>query len=318
MGSKRRSRSAAPPLPCNPGCSSLLLTIQPHESLRSFIERHFYLAPRSPESIKLKEISRYYMRGQSIGVIADLLGRSDTYEFNRLLHEHTSYSQVGVFPDSDQRSYTRGNYQDSYKRFETECQLAGICIDCVKEDIESLGFAYWRRDHRYVEVCAKHNTILLRKCPVCKRDIRYHSRGYGHDLLWSGCKGRYVHQCESEINSNQEKLIFARIFAEIGESTYAVDLESAIAQLAGKATKMTMEGLITEEQLIAINWKLESSRGISDTSLDYRPDGMYSRNMIEVIAGLYGSFAALIDSLRGADKIQNVSDLMRVEYRKRW
>ena len=112
------------------------------------------------------------MRGNSIGVIADLLGRSDTYEFNRLLHEHTSYSQVGVFPDFGQCSYTRGDYQDCFTRFETESQLAGICIDCVKEDIESLGFPYWRRDHRYVEVCAKHNTILLRDCPVCRKDIR--------------------------------------------------------------------------------------------------------------------------------------------------
>ncbi|AFK69479.1 hypothetical protein [Pseudomonas putida] len=295
----------------------MLLAIQPHESLRSFIERHFYLAPRSPESIKLKEISRYYMRGQSIGIIADLLGMSDTYGFNRLLHEHTSYSQVGVFPDFDQRSYTRKIYKDCYTRFETECQLAGICIDCVKEDFDSLGFPYWRRDHRYVEVCAKHNTILLRQCPVCGRDIRYHGQGYGHDLLWTGCKGRYIHHCESRKNTSKYKLTFAKIFAEIGESHFAVDLESAIAQLAGKATKIAMERLITEEQLIAINWKLERFRGISDTSLDYRPDGRYSQSIIEVIALLYGSFAALIYSLRDTDNIlQSVDDLMRIEYRE--
>lgn len=258
------------------------------------------------------------MRGKSIGVIADLLGRSDTYEFNRLLHEHTSYSQVGVFPDFGQCSYTRGDYQDCFTRFETESQLAGICIDCVKEDIESLGFPYWRRDHRYVEVCAKHNTILLRDCPVCRKDIRYHRQGYGHDLLWNGCKGSYVHQCEPKKNINEYKLTFAKIFAEIGESKFAVDLESAIAHLAGKANKMVLEGSVSEEQLIAINWRLESSKRISDTWLNYRPDGRYSQSIIEVIAMLHGSFAALVDSLRETDKlVRSVDDLMRVAYQKR-
>ncbi len=259
------------------------------------------------------------MRGWSIGVIADLLGRADTYDFNRLLHEHTSYSQVGVFPDFGQSSYTRRNYQDSETRFETESQRVGICIDCVKEDIESLGFPYWRRDHRYVEVCAKHNTILLRQCPIYRHDIRYHRQGYGHDLLWGGCKGSYVHQCEPTKNPHEYKLTFARIFAEIGESKFAVDLESAIEHLAGQANKMALEGSISEEELMAINWRLKSSKGISDTWLTYRPDDRYSHNIIEVIAMLYGSFAALVDSLRETDKlVRNIDDLMRVEYQDRY
>ncbi|WP_317660478.1 hypothetical protein [Pseudomonas sp. KU43P] len=34
----------------------MLITIQPHESLRSFIERHFYLVPRSPHDGERWEI----------------------------------------------------------------------------------------------------------------------------------------------------------------------------------------------------------------------------------------------------------------------
>ncbi|MGY3258721.1 hypothetical protein [Pseudomonas chlororaphis] len=297
----------------------MLLTIQPHESLRSFIERHFYLDSRSPESIKLKEISRYYMRGWSIGFIAELLGRSDTYGFNRLLHDHTSYSQVAVFLESGQYSYTRWSYQTCSTRFETESQLAGICIDCVKEDIESLGFPYWRRDHRYVKVCAKHNTVLLRICPICGKDISYHSRGYGHDLLWAGCKGRYIHHYESKKNQNEGQLIFARIFAEIGESKFAVDLDSVLSHLADEARKMAAEGMIAERELIEINWKLDCSRQFSNSNINYRPDVMYSRDIIGVIATLYGSFAGLLDSLRGKDgAVWDINDLMRVEYRDRF
>ncbi|MBP5068625.1 TniQ family protein [Pseudomonas chlororaphis] len=293
----------------------MLLTIQPHESLRSFLERHFFLDSRSPESISFKEISRYYMRGESITFIADVLGRSDTYGFNRLLHDHTSYSQVAVFPDSNQNSYTRWRYQTCTTRFETESQHPGICIDCVKEDIDSLGFPYWRRDHRYVKVCAKHNTVLLRKCPVCGVDVSRHSLGYGHDLLWKGCKGRYIHQYESKKNHDEEQLLFARIFAEIGESKIAVDLECVLAHLADEAITLSAAGQISEEKLNSIYWGLDKSRRISDKNTNYRPDVMYSRDIIGVIATVHGSFAGLLDSLRRkGGLVRKVDDLMRVEY----
>lgn len=259
------------------------------------------------------------MRGESIAFIADVLGRSDTYGFNRLLHDHTSYSQVAVFSDSSQNSYTRWSYQTSSTRFETESQHSGICIECVKEDIDSLGFPYWRRDHRYVKVCAKHNTVLLRKCPVCGVQVSCHSLGYGHDLIWKGCKGRYIHQFESKKNYDEEQLLFARIFAEIGESEIAVDLECVLEHLADEALTLSVAGRISEEQLNVIYSGLNRSRKISDTSTNYRPDVLYTQDIIEFIATVYGSFAGLVDSMRGKDKvIRNVDDLMRIEYRDRF
>lgn len=258
------------------------------------------------------------MRGESIGLIADILGRPDTYEFNRLLHDHTSYSQVAVFPDASQSSYTREEYKGSSTRFETESQLAGICIDCAKEDINSLGFPYWRRDHRYVRVCAKHNTVLLRKCPVCGHDFNRHSLGYGHELLWKGCKGRYFHEYESEKNQDEEKLIFARIFAEIGRSEVAVNLECVLAHLADEAKIFWSSGKISEKYLTYISWRLYVSRRISDTDRNYRPDIMYSDDIIDTIAIVHGSFAGLIDSLRRKGVlVRSVNDLMRVEYTDR-
>ncbi|PMX28914.1 hypothetical protein C1Y26_00060 [Pseudomonas sp. MPR-R2A7] len=81
---------------------------------------------------------------------------------------------------------------------------------------------------------------------------------------------------------------------------------------------MALEGSISEEELMAINWRLKNSKGISDTWLKYRPDDRCSHNIIEVIAMLYGSFAALVDSLRETDKlVRNIDDLMRVEYQDR-
>lgn len=258
------------------------------------------------------------MRGASIGFIANVLGRSDTYGFNRLLHDHTSYSQVAVFPDSGQNSYTRSKYPRCSTRFETESQQAGICIDCVKEDIDSLGFPYWRRDHRYVKVCAKHNTVLLRKCPVCGADISRHSLGYGHELLWKGCKGRYLHEYESEKNHDEEKHVFARIFAEIGESEVAVDLECVLTHLADESKKMWNSGKISEQHLSAIYWQLDNSTKISDTDINYRPDFMYSQYIIDTIATVHGSFAGLLDSVRRKGMlVRKIDDLMRVRHTDR-
>lgn len=258
------------------------------------------------------------MRGESIGFIADVIGRTDTYGFNRLLHDHTNYSQVAVFPDSSQISYARHEYQISYTRFETESQPAGVCIDCLKEDIDTLGFPYWRRDHRYVKVCAKHNAVICRKCPVCGRNIAGHGLWYGHELLWKGCRGRYFHEYESEENYDKRQLVFAKIFAEIGESEIAIDLESVLMHLTDEVTSLCTAGKISKDHLNVIHWYLKLSRKISETGLNYRPDLMYSRGIIDAIAIVHGSFKALLDSLRSKGVlVRSIDDLMRIKYTNR-
>lgn len=244
-----------------------------------------------------------------------MIGRSDTYGFNRLLHDHTSYSQVAVFPDSSQISYARYKYQRCSARFETESQLAGVCLDCLKEDIDILGFPYWRRDHRYVGVCAKHNTVISRKCPVCGRNIASHGSGYGHELLWEGCRGRYFHEYESEKNLDERQLAFAKIFAEIGESEIAIDLESVLIHLTNDVTTSCTSGKISKDRLSVIHWYLAASRRISDTRNDYRPDIMYSRGIIDAIAIVHGSFKALLDNLRSKGiRLRRIDELMRLEH----
>ncbi|MFJ9990991.1 hypothetical protein ACIQSO_09645 [Pseudomonas putida] len=50
-----------------------------------------------------------------------------------MLHDHTSYPQVAVFPDHSQSSYSRINYPECSTRFETESELAG-CVDWVSRE----------------------------------------------------------------------------------------------------------------------------------------------------------------------------------------
>ncbi|MBD1601843.1 hypothetical protein [Pseudomonas typographi] len=185
----------------------------------------------------------------------------------------------------------------------------------MKDDIAQLGFPYWRRDHRYVKVCSKHNTPLLRKCPICAKDISVHGYAYGHDLLWKGCNGYYIHQCESKLNYDGWQLALSEIFTEIGESKFTVDLEFVIAHISGEVKKLSDLGIISETKIKALKHRLNTSKRIGEASYEYRPDFKYSECIIYVIAIVYGSFAGLLDSVRAVDgPVRNVDDLMHVKH----
>lgn len=48
------------------------------------------------------------------------------------------------------------------------------CPECIKEEEQELGFAYWHRTHQLqgVVVCEKHGCDLIQHCPHCGRDVR--------------------------------------------------------------------------------------------------------------------------------------------------
>ncbi|WP_161799287.1 TniQ family protein [Pseudomonas fildesensis] len=277
----------------------MLLTIQPNESLRSFLERHIYLDSQAPSAISLKQISRFYMRASAIRVIAAVIGSDNCYGFNRLLHDHTSYPQLALFRQASQVGYSGSKYLSSTTRFETEDVRPAFCIACVKEDIESIGFAYWRRDHRYVNVCAKHNVVLLKKCPVCKKSIEIHDHGYGYSLLWKGCKGRHVYEFREIINSDAREQTYSKIHEEIGRSRFYLLRDEVTQHLKEKAIEMASSEAISEEELEVIKSQLEFFRFcIPRLDSDYRPDHRYSKELIHVISTLYGSFGSLVDDIR--------------------
>lgn len=277
----------------------MLLTILLNESLRSFLERHIYLDSQAPSAIPLMKISRFYMRASAIRVIAGAIGSDNCYGFNRLLHDHTSYPQLATFRQASQVGYSGSTYLSSTTRFETEDIRPAFCIACVKEDIESIGFAYWRRDHRYVNVCAKHNVVLLRKCPVCKKSIEVHDHGYGYSLLWKGCKGRHVYEFRETINSDASEQTYSKIYEEIGQSRFYLLRDELIQHLKEKATDMASSEEISEEELEAVEARLEFFRfSIPRIDSDYRPDHRYSQQLIQVVATMYGSFGSLVDDIR--------------------
>ncbi|WP_339456390.1 TniQ family protein [Pseudomonas sp. EA_65y_Pfl1_P120] len=292
----------------------MLLTIQPNESLRSFLERHTYLDSQAPSAISLRKISRFYMRASAIRVIAAAIGEDNCYGFNRLLRDHTSYPQLANFRQASQVAYSGSIYRSGRTRFETESVRAAFCIACVKDDIESIGFAYWRRDHRYVNVCAKHNVVLLKRCPICKNDIARHDYGYGHSLLWKGCKGRHVFEFCGEINYDSSERIYSQIYEEIGQSRFYLLRDELIQHLEEKSKDMAFSEEISGEQLEEIEARLELFRfSFPRIDSDYRPDNYYSQQFIRVVSIMYGSFRSLVDDIRQrGGAVKCIEDSMHV------
>ncbi|MDD1956479.1 hypothetical protein NP552_15655 [Pseudomonas sp. 8209] len=118
----------------------------------------------------------------------------------------------------------------------------------------------------------------------------------------------------SRKNYDNWKLSFAKIFAEIGESSLVVDLEYVQVHIANEAEILHSAGNISEDTLKLIKNVLGRFAGITDTRFSYRPDSKYSHEMIYVIATVYGSFAGLLESVRKAGgPLRMVDDLMRVD-----
>lgn len=85
--------------------------------------------------------------------------------------------------------------------------VASFCPECVKEDLEVLGFAYCRRYcSPYVTVCHKHDVVLQDRCPFCSNSFL--PQGYNLDVMWGKCGGR--HLAEAPSVPNEDPLAFRR------------------------------------------------------------------------------------------------------------
>lgn len=73
-----------------------------------------------------------------------------------------------VFKGNWDHSYSGKQYVSEGERF-SEWEEA-FCPECVREDLELLGFSFWRRyGAPYVTVCHNHNVVLQSLCPHCSR-----------------------------------------------------------------------------------------------------------------------------------------------------
>ncbi|WP_411381758.1 TniQ family protein [Pseudomonas sp. MPB26] len=184
----------------------MLLQIQPDESLISFVIRTIHINQYSPERSLLDDLSpRSSFDTKQLRKIAGLTGWRGCYGFNRLVHNHTLLAAKHVIKVDQDISYSGPLYASKASRL--DMLSSAYCPDCVREDLESQGFSYWRRyTYPKVTVCHKHNTVLLERCHFCERPFSY--KGHSLDVMWRGCKGRQL--CEAPSTPNLDALALRR------------------------------------------------------------------------------------------------------------
>lgn len=211
----------------------MLLRIQSDESLRSFIARNIFLNWHDPEIKALDRLSKFAVCSNDVKVIAAAMGWFGCYGFNRLLHHHTFYPRYSIFKSSQDISYSHTEYRSQYHHFESDRVSAAFCPECVKEDLNVLGFSYWRRAPRPdIKVCAKHNVHLVSNCPFCGRTFAY--KGHGLEVMWKGCAGRHLSEILSVKNEDSLELKKAKFFKDVFDFGFVIPIESALLAVNDK------------------------------------------------------------------------------------
>ena len=139
-----------------------------------------------------------------------------------ILRTHTLYPLLAIFnglsfPASSRRT-SSNKATKAPKRFSAE--PTRLCLECLREDLATCGVRYIHRSHQIpgVEVCSKHASPLLYKCPHCECSFR---RGYNLALVpWKRCTcKKYIFD---SISSEQEvdpvALSYARFSAALLQS----------------------------------------------------------------------------------------------------
>ncbi|MFK8331232.1 TniQ family protein [Pseudomonas sp. BJa5] len=214
----------------------MLLKIQPDESLTSYVRRNLFLSWYAPGVAVFKELAkRPAFWKAEVQAIASAFGWPGCYGFNRLIHQHTMLAAIYVIKNAQDFSYSENQYASEDFRL---CNWdASYCPDCVREDLESLGFSYWRRFcSPHVKVCHKHNTVLLDHCPFCGKSF---SR-YGHtlDVMWRKCEGRHLGDASSIPNDDPAALRRAIVFHGICSSPHHISDVGALRVLRDKAASL--------------------------------------------------------------------------------
>lgn len=227
----------------------MLLRIQPEESLRSFITRNFYVNRYSPAIVELKKDVTFSVQSSDVIKIGKAMGWVGCYGLNRLLNNHTYYPRIAFLHEDQDISYSQNVYISS-NDFELANQPPPFCPECVRDDIASLGFSYWRRVHHPdIKVCATHNVYLEAKCPFCL--MPFSSKNHDLDVMWKGCKGLHLSEAPSRKNHNALELKRAKFFRDVFSFDSVISIEAARLALTDRACERRPH---IREKLVSAKW----------------------------------------------------------------
>lgn len=278
----------------------MLLRIQPDESLRSYVERNIYLGLKSHELDILKGLYCVHWSGWVVKAIAELLGWHGCYGYNKLLHLHTSIPFSRVLKTERDLSYSGSSfiyfdYIDSLTNKRSYCPL------CVKEDIQRIGYSYWRRLHPFIKVCAKHDVKLLTCCQFC--DKPFSRDGHLGRVMWEGCAGRSLGEAKPTVNEDPRALRLAQFFEKICSIEHHLPVETASLLFTEKLK--TIDFSVLDQKLrqdiesVALEI-VSAGRKCSEYVVD---DGQ-TYALLELLSIVYESFAQFLNDLFNLEPIR--------------
>lgn len=277
----------------------MLLRIQPEESLRSFVARNFYVNRYSPTITELVKESNFSIMGHSVKKFGKAMGWLGCYGFNRLLHNHTFYPRIAFLHEDKDISYSERDYLSSGYHFELAKTPSLFCPECVRDDIASLGFSYWRREHHpEITVCATHNVYLETKCPFCL--MPFSSRNHDLDVMWKGCKGFHLSQTHSIRNHKFSELKKARFFRDIFSFDSVISIEAVRLALTERASERRPR---VREKLVAAKYLYEFIDILKDEFGDEwnLADGGFNNALYGFALKLYGGFQDFLNHVKCYD-----------------
>jgi hypothetical protein len=157
-----------------------------------------------------------------IEMLAPRIGKDVEACTLEILRAHTLYPLLAIFnglsfPAGPRRA-TANEATNTPKRLSTE--TIRLCPECLREDLDVYGVRYIHRSHQIpgVEVCSKHASPLLYKCPHCECSF---SRHYNLALVpWRRCTcKKYVFDSISSAHeSDPIALSYAQFVAALLQS----------------------------------------------------------------------------------------------------
>lgn len=291
----------------------MILAIQPEETVRSFVARTLFIKGKHSSEEVFRKFPKNCILSTDILSIARTQGWIGCYGFNKILHKHTDYPLKEIFKNIQDISYSRDEYIGRPNLYSSDSTQAGFCPVCVAEDVERLGFSFWRRAHCCeLKVCAEHNVELVKRCPYCDKPFRHG----GHDLnvMWATCEGQQFKDSSVMLNADQFELKKAQFFAEILSATHHLSEEAVLAALDEKVhqndkLKLKIWNSRYNQPLgYAIKRRLEIVQ--EARSRNRLPHGETTDFIIQAILGVYERFADFVIDVKSyGDDVRPVETL---------
>ncbi|KRP50780.1 TniQ family protein [Pseudomonas poae] len=291
----------------------MILAIQPEETVRSFVERTLFIKGAHSSEKVFRQFPKHRPLRADIAIIAEMLGWIGCYGLNKMLHRHTNYPLKGVFKNIQDISYSGDQYIGDSGLYDSNRNPSGFCPVCVKEDMERLGFSFWRRAHCCeLKVCAEHNVELIKRCPSC--DKQFCHGGHDLEVMWTSCEGLHLTDCPVTLNTDLYELKKAQVFRDILSFSHHLSEEAVLTVLDERIDqddnlKRAIWNSGSNMQLgDKVKWRLEIVR--EARSVNRLPHRESTDFIIQAIVGAFEKFADFISEVKAyGDKIRPTESL---------